>query len=152
MEPYILARFWRKLYQIVWSVFLPKLPLDPIPNELVSRYLTQSGHYAESTDRVKANAFHPARRDHKTSVFRIQALTENQIWKLGDVYVAASSGKKIRARAELSVTQITDIGLRVEPDEPPIRHSNIVGWPNGKDALMSQAQEVAAVAVLRVRI
>jgi hypothetical protein len=130
---------------------LPHLGTDLTPSEITSRYLLQSGHYTASTGRVRPRAFHPAARDHQTSVFRVQELTERQIWSLGDRYVASPSGKDLRARAELSVAQIREIGLQVEPAEPPPRHANIVGWPIEKDEWMSRAQELAAVAILRLR-
>lgn len=104
-----------------------------------------------STSRVRPRAFHPAPKDHKTSVFRVQALTEHQIWSLGDRHVASPLGKELRARAELSVAQITAVGLQVKPAEPPPRHANITGWPIEKHAWMSRAQELAAVAILRLR-
>lgn len=101
---------------------------------------------------MKPAAFHPAvNKDHKTSVFRIQELTEQQIWSLGDKYVASRSGREVRARAELLVEQITNVGLRVEPSTPPPRHGDIIGWPREKNKWMSLAQELAAVAVLQVR-
>jgi len=84
-------------------------------------------------------------------VFRLQELTESQIWSLGDRYVASPFGKDLRARAELSVAQIIEVGLQVEPAEPPPRHANITNWPIEKHAWMSRAQELAAVAILRLR-
>ena len=83
-------------------------------------------------------------------MFRIPGLSEKEIWQFGDVYVAAVVGRKILARAELSVGQVDRIGLRVEPDEPPPRHANITGWASEKDRWMSQAQELAALATLRL--
>ena len=77
-------------------------------------------------------------------------LSEKEIWQFGDVYVAAVVGRKILARAEVSVGQVDSIALRVEPDEPPPRHANITGWASEKDQWMSQAQELAALATLRV--
>ena len=100
---------------------------------------------------MKARAFHPAPSDHKKSVFRVRGLTEHEIWKLGDMYVALPRGKELRARAELLVEQITGVGLRVEPEEPPPRHANIVGWPEEKHEWMSRAQELAELATLRLR-
>jgi len=85
-------------------------------------------------------------------VFRVQGLTERQIWTLGDVYVALPSGNELRARAELLVEQIAGVGLRVESAEPPPRHANIVDWPGEKHEWMSRAQELAAVATLRLRV
>lgn len=128
------------------------LPPDPAPHEITSRYLRQSGHYTPSTDRVKWQAFRPTLDDHKTSVFRVQGLTQCEIWHLGDEDIAGQLGHEILALAELSVEQIMDINLRVEPDEPPPRHANIIGWPAAKNEWMSRAQELAAVATLRLRV
>lgn len=85
-------------------------------------------------------------------MFRVQGLTERQIWTLGDAYVALPPGNELRGRAELSVEQIVGVGLRVEPAEPPPRHANIVDWPGEKHEWMSQAQELAALATLRLRV
>jgi len=152
MEQNIFARLYRWLYRIILPGSLPHLGADPTPSEVTSRYLLQSGHYTASTGRVKPRAFHPAARDHKTSVFRVRELTDRQIWSLGDRYVASPLGKELRARAELSVAQITEVGLQVEPAEPPTRHANIAAWPIEKDEWMSRAQELAAVAILRLRV
>jgi hypothetical protein len=147
----ILVRLYRWLYQIVLPASLLRLDPDPAPGEGVSRYLLQSGHYAASTGQVKPRAFHPAARDYKTSVFRVQGLIEHQIWSLGDKYVAQPQGKQLRAYAELSVALIIGVGLRIEPKEPPPRHANIINWPREKDKMMSRAQELAAEAILRLR-
>ena len=126
MEPNIFARLYRWLYQIVLSVSLPRLGAEVAPSETISRYLLQSGHYTASTGRVKPRAFHPAPRDHKTSVFRVQGLEERKIWKLGEIHVAQSLGKELRARADLSGANVVAVGLRVESEEPPPRHGNII--------------------------
>jgi hypothetical protein len=81
----------------------------------------------------------------------VQGLTEGEIWVLGDEHINLPLGSTIVARAELSVEQITTIGLHVESAEPPPRHANIRDWPVGKDERMSKAQELAAVAILRLR-
>jgi hypothetical protein len=124
---------------------------DPGPDEVTSRYLRHSNQYAPSIGRVKPHAFHPAPADYKTSVFRVQGLTESEIWSLGDEHVRSPSGGELRARAELLVAQIVGVGLQVEPQEPPQRHANIAGWPAEKDELMLKAHELAAVATLRLR-
>lgn len=132
------------------NVSLPRLVPDPAPGELTSRYLRQSNLYVPSTERVKPRAFHPDPK-HQTSGFRVEGLTEPQIWRLGDTFVNLPSGNKPQARAELLVSQITGLGLRVEPKEPPVRHANIEGWALEKHEWMSQAQDLAAVASLRLR-
>jgi len=64
--------------------------------------------------------------------------------------VAAIVNRKILARAEVSVAHVQSLELRVEQDEPPRRHANIAGWASEKDRLMSQAQELAELATLRL--
>jgi len=75
-------------------------------------------------------------------------MSENEIWRFGEVYVASVLERKILARAEVSVAQVNTVELRVESDEPPPRHANITGWASEKDRWMSQAQELAALATL----
>jgi hypothetical protein len=124
---------------------------DPAPDEVTSRYLRHSNQYAPSNGRVKPHALHPAPADHKTSVFRVQGFIESEIWSLGDEHILNPSGSELRARAELLVAQILGVDLQVEPQEPPQRHANIGGWPAEKDEWMLKAQELAAVATLRLR-
>jgi hypothetical protein len=127
------------------------LPPEPAPSEITSRYLRQTNHYAPSIGRVKPRAFHPSPKDGKTSIFRVQGLTEFEIWALGDEHIDLPFGGTLLALAEVSVEQITGLGLHVESAEPPPRHANIMDWPAGKDELMSKAQELAALATLRLR-
>ena len=82
----------------------------------------------------------------------MQGLEERKIWKLGEVNVAQPRGKTLRGRADLSVESVVAVGLRVESKEPPQRHGNIIDWPAAKDAMMSQAQEIAATATLRLAV
>lgn len=130
---------------------LPRLPADPTPEELTTRFLLQRSHFSAERVRVKPRTFEPARRDHKTSIFRIQALSERRIWALGQKFVGDLHEKDVLARADISVAQIASAGLTVEAAEPPPRHANIAGWPTEKDAWKSQAQELAALATLRMR-
>ena len=99
---------------------------------------------------MKPRAFQPAPKDHKTSVFRTVDLAEEEVWRLADEHAAGDRGKA-EARAVLLVRQVTDAGLRVEPDDIPPRHANLAGWPTAKDEWKSIAQELAADATLRVR-
>jgi len=146
------GRLYHWLLRILFSALPTSLPSDPTADELTTRYLHQASHFVPSRSRVKPRAFHPAPKDHKTSVFRIRGLSERQIWQIGDVYVASVVARKILARADVSVTQVQSVGLQVEADEPPRRHANITGWASEKDRWMSEAQELAALATLRLPI
>lgn len=99
---------------------------------------------------MKPRAFQPAAKDNKTSVFRTIDLAEEEVWRLADEHAAGDRGKA-EARAVLLVRQVTDAGLRVEPDDIPPRHANLAGWPTAKDEWKSIAQELAAEATLIVR-
>lgn len=70
------------------------------------------------------------------------------VWEIGRRQVAKVSGRTLHARADLSVSTVFEIGLQVEPDEPPHRHANIQGWPENKPEKMSLAQQLAAGALL----
>ena len=130
---------------------MPLLTANPASEEITARYISESNRFSKQNSRVKHRAFHPARDDHKTSIFRISELSEEQIWYLGDTFVASEINRELLARAELTVAEITSLGLRVQPDEPPIRHANIDDWPLAKEKWLSLAQELAARATLKVR-
>ncbi len=116
----------------------------------ITRFLFDSGHYAETTLRVKPRAVHPG-PDHKTSVFRVAGLDDDAIWELGDVEVASRRQKPLKVRAEFQVRDLTELNLRLEDDSPPPRHANIVDWPSEKSAWMKTALELAAKATLQIR-
>ena len=82
----------------------------------------------------------------KTSVCRISGITDVQIWEIG-LEVARMRGKSLLGRADIRVFNILSKSLVVVPtDPPPIRHADIVGWPEDKDQRISIAQELAADA------
>jgi hypothetical protein len=126
--------------------------LEPVtPDEHLARCLTQSNHYHRVEWRVTERAFLPA-RDGTTSVFRVDGLTDPQIWQLADKHVAgAPGGRRVEGTGTLVAHAVTDVGLRVEPDDDPPRHAAIVGWPDEKSDRKSRAQRLAEAARLSVR-
>lgn len=126
-------------------------PAQVSSEEPLSRYLLQSGHFSRQHRRVKPNAFLPEPIRLATSVFRTDGLPEAEIWRIGQAYVAGPTGRTLYGRAEVVVSQVEATGLRVNPDNVPERHAEIVGWPQRKDERLALAQELAAVAVLRFR-
>ncbi len=82
----------------------------------------------------------------RTSVCRISGITNVEIWEIG-LEVARMRGKPLLGRADIRVFNILSKALVVAPtDPPPIRHADIVGWPEDKDQRISIAQELAAEA------
>ncbi len=74
------------------------------------------------------------------------------MWSLGDRHVAGPRDKDLLARAELKRAEIESVGsLSLVRDDQPFRHANIEGWPEAKDKKKSLAQELAALARLKVR-
>ena len=126
-------------------------PHEVSPQEPVARYLSQSGHFSQEKRRVKPHAFLPEPSRLATSVFRTHRLTESEIWALGETYVAGPTGRTLHGRADLLVSQVETLGLRLNPDNVPERHAEIVGWPQAKSEQLSLAQELAVVALLRLR-
>lgn len=108
----------------------------------LTRFLTQSDHFSREQNRIKERAFLPA-PDLCLSVFRINDLSEDEIWELCERLPKYGRGDFLSSR-------VSSIGLRAEPDNDPPRHVNIVGWPPEKSAQKSLAQKLAAEATLRL--
>jgi len=121
------------------------------PQEPIARYLLSRRHFSPERGRAKSRAFLPPADTLGTSVFRIYSLRDSEVWDLGEKHVAAPIGRTLHGRADLLASQIEVIGLRLKPDNVPERHADIVGWPQAKDEQLSLAQELAEVAVLRLR-
>lgn len=126
--------------------------IEPIaPEEPLARCLTQSNHYRRSEWRVTERAFLPG-RDNATSVFRVDGLTDDQVWRLADEHVAGvQGGRHVLGTGTLLAQAVTEVGLRVEPDDDPPRHASILGWPDDKSGKKSRAQLLAAAARLSLR-
>ncbi len=145
-----LQKLFRTLFRRTSSASLPPLPDDPAPSEITARFLVER-HFSSENRTVKWKAFEPAKTDHRTSVFRTDQLSEAQVRSLGDEYVAPIRKKAILGRAEATVRNIVDLGLRVEPAQPPPRHANIADWPQAKPEWKILAIELAASAILKLR-
>ena len=122
----------------------------PDPSEVITRYVFWKRHYLSQNARVNYKAWEPWSGDNQTSVARIVGLSDQDVWELGKQHVEPLRGRPILARADISVQSVTNIGLRVDPDEPPPRHANIAGWAEDTDAHMSKAQQLAAESVCKL--
>ena len=88
--------------------------------------------------------------NRKTSVFQINGLTESEIWDIGEE-VVRPNGKTLYGRGDILAVQIEKTKLRIDYDNTPPRHANIIGWPEDKDEQKSLAQELAAEAKLKIK-
>jgi hypothetical protein len=103
------------------------LPEDVEDDENLARFLTQSSHFSSTV--VKAPAFLPDSRQ-ETSVFRLGLEPPSQFWDLGR---EAAGNRALRGAAIFKARSVRELGLRVDPDEPPPRHAAIRGWPTYDD-------------------
>ena len=127
-------------------------------SERLSRYVTNEGHFNVSKDQVHFRAFLPSPKDDELSIMRTDSLGEPQVWTLGVTAVGEPSGRTILARADFFAPDVRGSfieawRLTVIPDEPPLRHALIKGWPPREQTEIrkSLAQQLRAKARLQVR-
>lgn len=104
---------------------------------------------ADGGFRLKYHAFMPRSahgRPLELSVFRVDGLTEPQIWEHGRQH-ALPPGRNFHGRGDMTLGEVDATGpLRVDFDEPPPRHANVVGWPKERDQQLAVAQSLARAA------
>jgi hypothetical protein len=83
----------------------------------------------------------------KLSVFRIDKLQEHLIWELGRNIILAP-GRNLHGRGDLVACIIFQQDLWIEPDNIPLRHANITGFPLEKSKQKEIALELASAATL----
>lgn len=121
------------------------------PSENITRYILETGGFARTVGRVKPNVFLPA-PNGQTSVYRITSLTLDEIWNIGQKYVADERIKTLYGRGDIITSHILNIGLKVEPDtEKHFRHANITGWPDQKSEKKLIATKLAQKAQLHLK-
>lgn len=121
------------------------LPGKVSPSESLARYLTHQNHYSSLNNAVKPAAFQPP-PSLRLSVFRIDELTLEEVWEIGQVNVV-----NIYGFADIKASAVYEKNLDTDPDNNPPRHADIVGWPQEKSERKLIAQELAAKATLRLR-
>lgn len=119
-------------------------PADPA--ETLARFLYSKNHYRSSDHTVRHAAFMPP-TTKRLSVFRIYDLQENEVWRLGD----ALRAEPPLGRADIKILAVNETGLTVEADDIPLRHANIIGWPNESSEIKLKALLLAEKALLRLK-
>lgn len=93
---------------------------------------------------MKRRAFDPPQSNLRLSVYRLDGLTDTEIWLIADRFVGEIKGRAVIGRAELLERLLAPLGLRAESDpHPHPLHMNILGWPMEKDARIALALELA---------
>jgi hypothetical protein len=122
-------------------------------DEPLTRFLLFSEWFGTNPPRVKHQAYMPHPYE-ELSITRIQNLTEETIWNAGQA-VAAKQKRTLYGRGDVNNSAVIGVGLSTVPDEPPVGHANIVGWPPltgvkkaDKDEQKIRALQIAAKAHL----
>ena len=121
--------------------------------ESLGRYLTQRDHFSRPDNAVRPRAFMPP-PSLRLSVFRIDGLSTEAVWDIGQrevINTMSQPSRTLYGMADIKVLSVQENNLVVDPDKTPVRHANIVGWPEGpenKARRKSIAQELAADARL----
>jgi hypothetical protein len=118
---------------------------------LLARFIFQESHCRKAPAQAKANAFLPKAATLKISALWRDSLSEEEIWKIGDL-LGAARNKQPLARADFDVATVSEAKLTIELDpEPHPLHVNLCGWPNGKDEQKSIALLLCARSILLLR-
>ncbi|HYT48661.1 MAG TPA: hypothetical protein VEL04_09580 [Burkholderiales bacterium] len=128
------------------------IPFDVAPGERLSPYLTDRDEYSAHKKIVRFTAFIPPKSLRK-SVYWTSGMVEDEIWSLGDEFVAPSRGQ-IHGRADFnSYSMSTNIrALAIDlTGKPHPRHADIVGWDDDRKKRRLQAERLADDAVLVMR-
>ena len=128
----------------------------PKTNDPLTRHLLSSSQFARESNRVKSSAFTPQENPRtgilQTSIFQTKGLTENEVWSLGEQHILKNRpDRRLHGRADVTVQEVLGTGLDLDPDNDPLRHANIVGWPNTKPERKLVALKLAEVARLVLR-
>ena len=121
---------------------------DVAVSEQIARYILSKRYFSTTNRTVKYGAYLPA-PDGETSVYRISEPSEEEIWEIGQEYVAKPSSRTLYARGDTPANVILKTGLTLIPETTPHPlHVNIVRWPSDKDEKKMLALEIANEAVL----
>lgn len=146
-----MMRFLKSFFLILRELFRKRhsgLETEVGNDESLSHFIFSSTWFSPNTARVKYNAFMP--RQGEVSVFRIDRLSENQIWTIGRDVVGYGT-RNPKARGDIKAAKVRESRLNVLAAEPPPRHANLVGWPSEKSEQKLIAKQLAAGAILKLK-
>ena len=118
------------------------------PDEKLARFIFSKSHFSVTNKEVKFKAFTPPLNSDNLSVFRISGLSDSEVWTIGREYVQRE-GRSIKARADLSASDVYENKLEVIPDKQGHElHANITLFPVDKRARDSLARKLALASQL----
>jgi hypothetical protein len=126
------------------------------PDEQISRFLVSSKWFNPRTNHVSGQAFMPRKpkppdTTYRTSVYRIDSCTSEEIWSIAEEYVSKRrlDARRVLARADVLVQAISAENLQIQPvPTPHPRHADIVEWPHRPEEHMEKANAMALASQL----
>lgn len=120
------------------------LPATVEDEEITSHFLHFSSQFKK--DKVLFGAFFPPvnLKPSQLSVFRIDGLSETEIWGIGETHVGKKGDAAIKARADLKARHYRTQKLIISKDEPPPRHANVTGWPEPRPPFEGESKNSIA--------
>jgi hypothetical protein len=120
------------------------LPEHVTDEENLARFLTQSSHFNKIM--AKPAAFLPSKKERETSVSRHGPDTLDRLWEIG---LQAAGDRPLYGAAIFKARVVREAQLEVAPDEPPLRHAVIRGWPwHESDIVLQKAMQMERAAML----
>lgn len=119
------------------------------PSEDLTKFIFNRSQFSPSNNRVKYSAFMPP-PNRRLSVFRIAGFAENDVWEIGET-IGERRTLPLSARADIKVLFVAETGLKIDADDIPPRHVNIIDWPEDHSAVILKAKELARKAQLHLR-
>lgn len=126
---------------------LAAVPVDDA--ELLARFIFTTRHIRDDggTITAKAEAFAPFKHV-KMSVTRHRGLSEEKVWDSGAEVgrrreVSEKRKFPLVGRADFLSSTARNQNLDIVPEDPPLNHADVVGWPPEKPAQMIRALELA---------
>lgn len=102
------------------------------PNKALQRAIVSKRLYFKETLRPKPGLFCP--NPHvELSVHRIEDLGEREAKDLADRVAQLRGKDSSLGDSQIRARFVCQEGLGAQPDEPPLHHANIVGWPDDSD-------------------
>lgn len=120
------------------------MPAIPNPADILARYIRYNRHI-KANNTVKYHALLPA-KNNRTSVFNVTGLSDTDIWAIGHSHIPPP----MLGRADIQAEDITNEGLQLDPNEPPVRHVDIIGWSKVKSENQLKAKQIVRSATLHL--
>ena len=142
-----LEMLFRRLFAIIYWISSRSKARDPFNSgdgERMCRYLTDRGEFRGSI--VRYSAFMPPTKSPRKSVYWTSGIADEEIWRIGDTYVAPARGP-ILGRADFNSLTAYEAGLAIDLTKiPHPRHADIVRWDPDRKKSRLQAIKLADAA------